>query len=273
MTTVAKPEDKKIATKPIDRLKLALSAESVRAQFQNALADKANLFMANIVELYGGDANLQECDPNRVIMECLKAATLDLPLNKSLGFAYIVAYKGVPQFQIGYKGIIQLAMRTGQYRDLNAGIVYEGVKVERDMLSGRVSFSGDPASDKPQGYFAFFRLLNGFEKPLYMTVAEVDAHAKRFSKSYGFPNSTWKTNFDAMAIKTCLRLLLSKYGPMSVSLEELDDEENAQAAIDQGMAAGQLLEPGKTEAPKTDPEPQPQTETKQEPAKKAPFLQ
>lgn len=271
MTTQPKPEDKKVALKPMDKLKMALSAESVRGQFQNALADKANLFMANIVELYGGDPGLQECDPNRVIMECLKAATLDLPLNKSLGFAYIVAYNKVPQFQIGYKGIIQLAMRTGQYRDLNAGTIYEGVQVERDMLSGRVTFNGAPKGDKAQGYFAFFRLLNGFEKSLYMTVAEIEAHAKKFSKSYRFDGSPWKTNFDAMATKTCIRLLLSKYGPMSVTLQErmdLDDEADAQFAIDEGMAAPANVDPstGEIKGPAT--EQQPETPA----PKRAPFI-
>jgi recombination protein RecT len=237
---------KALATKPIEKLKLALSAESVRAQFNNALAEKANLFMANIVELYGGDTALQECDPNKVIMECLKAATLDLPLNKSLGFAYIVAYKSVPQFQIGYKGMIQLAMRTGQYRDLNAGTIYEGVKVDRDMLSGRITFSGEATSDTAQGFFAFFSLLNGFEKSLYMTKAEVEAHAKKFSKSYSFPGSPWTNNFNSMAIKTCIRLLLSKYGPMSVALQaklDLDDEADAQDEIDKGANKEMLKEP------------------------------
>ncbi|NLU09411.1 MAG: recombinase [Tepidanaerobacter acetatoxydans] len=204
------------------KLKSVLNTDSVKEQFQNALQENAGAFVASVIDLYGSDNYLQQCDPNAVVMEALKAATLKLPINKQLGFAYIVPYKSqgkqVPQFQLGYKGYIQLAMRTGQYRHLNAGIVREGMKVDRDILTGEIKITGDPTNDKAQGYFAYMELLNGFSKTVYMTLEEVLNHAKRYSKSFNFTNSAWKTNFDEMAIKTVLRRLLSKYGFLSTEM-------------------------------------------------------
>lgn len=218
-------QTKAIRVKPMDKLKAVLNVDSVKQQFQNALKENSGAFLASIIDLYGSDTYLQECDPNLVVMEALKAATLKLPINKQLGFAYIVPYKqnkqkgvAIPQFQLGYRGYIQLAMRTGQYRFLNAGVICEGVKVDKNILTGEVAFSGEATSDKAQGYFAYMELLNGFSKTVYMTKAEVEAHAKRYSKSYNYSNSAWQTNFDEMAQKTMIRNLLSKNGILSTEM-------------------------------------------------------
>ena len=132
---------------PVQRLKTALSAESVQEQFRNALQDSAPLFVASLIDIYASDRNLQECEPAAVIMEALNAATLRLPINKNLGFAYIVPYrskgKTEPQMQIGYKGLIQLAMRTGEYRYLNADVVYEGELKSYDKLTGHMDINGE----------------------------------------------------------------------------------------------------------------------------------
>jgi recombination protein RecT len=232
------------AGRPMDRLKLALSAESVKTQFQNALKENTGAFIASIIDLYGSDRYLQECDPNLVVMEALKAATLKLPINKQLGFAYIVPYKSkgqaIPQFQLGYKGYIQLAMRTGQYKHLNAGAINEGVKISKNMLTGEIGFSGEPTSDKPQGYFAYMELLNGFSKTVYMTKDEIVAHAKRYSKSFNYESSAWKSNFDEMAIKTVIRKLLSHYGIMSTDMvtafTSAREEEDIEAEVEREVA-------------------------------------
>lgn len=220
------------ALAPIERLQNVLSNENIRAQFENALNENAGAFVSSIIDLYNSDKYLQQCDPNKVAMEALKAATLKLPINKQLGFAYIVPYNGVPQFQLGYRGYIQLAMRTGQYKYLNTGVIYEGVQVNRDILTGEVTFTGEPTSDKPQGYFAYMELLNGFRKTVYMTHAEVLKHAKRYSKSFNSNASAWQTHFDEMAQKTVLRKLLSKFGILSTDMitaltsdrEDIEDE-------------------------------------------------
>ena len=119
-------------------------------------------------------------------------------------------------------------MRTGTYRYINADAVYEGELVKCDKLTGEIEI--DPTkrtSDKKVGYFAFIETLNGFRKTLYMTVEEVTKHAQQYSKSFGSKNSVWATDFDSMALKTCLRLLLSKYGIMSVEMQRAYIEDNA----------------------------------------------
>lgn len=230
-----KQESKTTAlTRPIDKLKNILAAQSVQEQFQSVLKENAGAFVASIIDLYNTDRTLQMCEPKNVVMEALKAASLKLPINKQLGFAWIVPYRDgrtgqyIPTFQLGYKGYIQLCMRTGAYRYINADVVYEGELVKHDKLTGEIEI--DPTkrtSDKKIGYFAFIETLNGFRKTLYMTVEEVTKHAQQYSKSFGHASSVWATDFDAMALKTCLRLLLSKYGVMSVEMQRAYIEDSA----------------------------------------------
>jgi len=240
---------KNAVVKPIDRLKTVLYADSVQEQFKNVLKENAGAFVASIIDLYNTDKTLQACDPKAVVMEALKAASLKLPINKQLGFAWIVPYKQngryVPAFQLGYKGYIQLCMRTGAYRYINADVVYEGELVKQDKLTGEIEIDqSQRTSDKKIGYFAFIETLNGFRKTLYMTVEEVINHAKQFSKSYGNKNSAWATDFDAMALKTVLRLLLSKYGIMSVEMQRAYIEDST----DTVEFADQAIEEGEEEA-------------------------
>lgn len=235
---------------PVDRLKMALNSQSVMEQFKNALQDGAQLFTASLIDIYTNDKNLQECTPGSVIMEALKAATLRLPINKNLQFAYIIAYKGKPEFQLGYRGLVQLAIRTGQYKYLNAGIIYEGQSYESDYLTGSVKITGFPTSENPIAYFAHLELLNGFTKTLCWSKEKVDAHAKRYSKSYRLPSSPWQTNFDGMATKTMLRNLLGKYGILSVEMigamasdgDELAGDTMAREAIEQNANQGEVID-------------------------------
>lgn len=242
----------------VDLLKNMLNAESVQAQFKSALGKNSGTFVASVIDLYNGDKSLQQCEPKAVVMEALKAAVLHLPINKALGYAFIIPFnnnrkvkytdeQGVererwekvmePTFQIGYKGLIQLAMRTGQYRTLNADAVYEGELRKVNKLTGEIAFDGERTSDKVVGYFCYFELLNGFAKTLYMTVEQMAMHAKRFSKGLkkettveslinlaALPVSDsnavgWMGNFHGMAIKTVIRNLLSKYGYLSVEMQ------------------------------------------------------
>ena len=225
---------KTAVAKPIEKLKNILAAQSVQEQFKSVLRENSGAFVASIIDLYNTDRTLQMCDPKNVVMEALKAASLKLPINKQLGFAWIVPYRDgrtgqyIPTFQLGYKGYIQLCMRTGAYRYINADVVYEGELVKNDKLTGEIEI--DPSqrtSDKKVGYFAFIETLNGFRKSLYMSVEEVTKHAEQYSKSYGSKNSVWATDFDAMALKTCLRLLLSKYGIMSIEMQRAYIEDSS----------------------------------------------
>lgn len=225
-----------------EKLKTVMASDSVQEQFKNALKDNAGPFIASVIDLYNSDTYLQNCDPQQVVMEALKAATLKLPINKNLGFAYVVPYKKngvqIPQMQIGYKGYVQLAMRTGQYKYINTDVVFEGEFKGRDKLSGRLDFSGDKKSDKIIGYVAYIETLNGFSKALYMTVDDVKRHAQRYSKSYQNGNEIWKNEFDAMAKKTVLRNLLTHYGFLSVEMTSAftsDEPESYEREVERGI--------------------------------------
>lgn len=214
-----------------------VNANSTKKLLADTLKENAGAFAASIIDLYNTDTYLQACDPRAVFGECLKAASLKLPINKQLGFAYIVPYKSkgvsLPQFQIGYKGLIQLAMRTGAYKHINAGEVYEGEFKSSDKLTGEIDISGEATSDKIVGYFAYIETTNGFKKAMYWSKEKVTSHAKRYSKSYNSSSSAWATNFDEMATKTVLRNLLSHYGYMSVEMATaFEAEENAGTAAE-----------------------------------------
>lgn len=245
----------------VQKFKNVINVESVQEQFRNALQEGASLFVASLIDIYSNDKYLQRCSPRDVIAEALKAATLKLPINKNLGFAYIVPYSNQPQFQLGYKGYIQLAMRTAQYKYINADVVYEGELKGHDKLTGEIDLSGEAASENIIGYFAHIETINGFRKTLYWSLEKVTAHAKRYSKSYHMDNSAWKTNFDAMALKTLIRALLSKYGIMSVEMmnafdSDLDErpfEERVQEEVDQN-ANSEVLDVEAEDAEEEGPE-------------------
>lgn len=222
----------------VDEFKSVLNDKTIRAQIKNSLKENSGAFLSSMIDLYSGDPYLQKCDPQAVAMECLKAASLKLPLVKSLGFAYVVPYNNVPTFTIGYKGLIQLAQRSGMYRNINADVVYEGELVGRNKLSGDLDLSGEAESDTVIGYFAYFKLLNGFEKTLYMSKEDVEAWGKKYSQAYksGKGGTPWFKEFDKMAIKTVLRRLVGTYGVMSSEMQEVmaseSEESKAQKEID-----------------------------------------
>ena len=233
----------------LDTLKRLIDSDSVQMQFQRALGDNKDAFAASIIDLYSNDNQLKACQPKAILLEALKAATLKLPLNKALGFSYVVVYNNnvkqpdgtwlkvpTPTFIMGYKGYIQLAMRTGQYRTINADVVYEGELRETDKLTGSIDLSGRRVSDKVVGYFCHFSLLNGYGKTLYMSVHDMAAYAKKYSPSVKKETTVeqlerkaqetavskqvgWEGNFNDMALKTVIRRLLSKYGYLSIEMQ------------------------------------------------------
>jgi recombination protein RecT len=237
MNTNNETSAKDLAIAKVERMKVALTEDFVQNQLRAALAENSSAFAASVIDLYTGDKSLMECDPKQVIMQAMKAAILRLPVVKSLGYAWIVAYKGIPQFQIGYKGLIQLAIRTGEYRIIHTDVVYEGEYRTVNKLTGEFDFSGPKVSEKVVGFFAHFELKNGFSKTLYMTREQVDAHAKKYSKSYSFNGSPWKTEFDAMAMKTVLSGLLRKWGYLSVemvnAMESDEDQDTADRVVNE----------------------------------------
>lgn len=233
----------------LKRFNACISNEATQQYLQQVLREKRSSFTNNIIALVSNNASLQECQPMSLIYAGIKATALDLPLDPNLGFAYIIPYKnskkGVSdaQFQIGYKGFIQLAIRSGQFLLINVTDIRDGELTGENLLTGEMTFQR--VADREQkpviGYAAFFKLTNGFSKTLYMTVGVVKQHAGRYSQTYSSKldyirnSSKWTTDFDAMAKKTVLKLLLSKYAPLSVEMQTAI--QNDQAVIDdQGEA-------------------------------------
>jgi recombination protein RecT len=192
--------------------------EDVKSKFTELLGTRTNQFMTSLLSIVNNNNYLKNASPESIYTSAMMAASLDLPINQNLGFAYIIPYGSVAQFQVGYKGLIQLALRSGQFKTISVTPVYEGQLLEKNPLTGFKFDFNNKQSDKAIGYAAYFSLINGYEKTMYMSVAEVDAHGKKYSKT--FNNGVWKNDFNAMAQKTCLKLLLSKYAPLSIEMQK-----------------------------------------------------
>ena len=207
-------------------LQQLLSSAGIKKRFEELLDNSAPSFISSIFTIVNNNSKLKECSPNSVLGAAGIAAALKLPINPSLGFAFIVPYKGQAVFQLGYKGFVQLAMRSGQYRTLNSGSVREGQIKEIDFVTGEIT-RGEKISDEVVGYCAYMELLNGFNKSLYMTIDEIKFHAEKYSQSFAYDiksgrkTSVWSTNFDAMAKKTVLKKLLSTFGIISIDQQSI----------------------------------------------------
>ena len=261
------------AQKNITAFKKMVDHNFVQTQLKQVLKENAGTFATSLMEVFTNDKQLQNCDPKAVFQEAVKAASLKLPLNKQLGYGYLVVYNiwdkqqnkaiPTPTFIPGYRGYIQLAMRTGQYRTINADVVYEGELRTKDKLTGAIDLKGDAISDKVIGYFAHFELLNGFSKTLYMTKEQMANFALKYAAPYkprkNFTPPTldqlidmaqmqasngpgqgvgWNGDYNAMATKTVLRHLLSKWGYLSIEMMNafaMDEKEelNAEAIRDE----------------------------------------
>lgn len=203
--------------------------DAVSKRLNELLGKRAPQFVTSLVSAVNANTMLAGCKPESVLTAALTAASLDLPINQNLGFAYLIPYKNkggeVCQFQMGYKGFIQLAQRSGYYKTINATDVREGEMTGFDRLSGELSFEwlddAERSKAKVVGYVAYFQLLNGFEKSLFMTTEELEKHAMKYSKNYAkYKTGLWADNFDSMAKKTVLKLLISKFGPLNTQLED-----------------------------------------------------
>lgn len=217
-----------LSTIPVKNL---VKQEAIKKMLSNTLKGKATQFTTSLINVVNNNKALAKVDQMSVIQSAMVAASLDLPIDQNLGYMWLVPYKGKATPQIGYKGYIQLAQRTGQYKAMNAVVVHEGELESWNPLTEEAVF--DPAgrvSDEIIGYIGYFKLINGFEKTVFWSKDDIDNHRKRFSKMSGGDNPTgvWATDFDAMALKTVLRNLLSKWGPMSIEMNQalsLDENE------------------------------------------------
>jgi len=209
--------------------KTLFAREDVKAKFQELLGKRSASFITSVLQIVASNELLASADPTSIYQAAAVAATLDLPLNNNLGFAYIVpynskqkdgSYKQVAQFQMGYKGFVQLAQRTGLFKTISAATIYDGQLVSQDPLTGFVFDFRKRESDKVIGYAAYFCLLTGFEKTLYLTAEEVQKHGLKYSQTFKKGFGLWKDAFEAMALKTVLKLLLAKFAPLSIDLQK-----------------------------------------------------
>ncbi|KML36375.1 recombinase RecT [Cytobacillus firmus] len=221
-------------------LKSLLNTPTMQKKFEQVLANKAPQFMASVLNLYNGDPGLREAEPMSIVSSAMVAASLDLPVDKNLGYAWIVAFydskKGykAAQFQLGYKGYIQLALRSGQYKAINVIPVYEGELLKWNRLTEEIDLDLDARkSDKVIGYCGYFKLVNGFEKTVYWTRDEVEAHRIKHNKAKDKKslNNVWRSDYDAMAMKTVLRNMLGKWGILSIDMQKAFSEDEQEREV------------------------------------------
>ena len=196
--------------------------KNVQSEFMEMLGEKrTKAFLNSVVHVATGNSILQKASFESIFMSAAAAASLDLSISPSIGHCYIVPYKGNAQFQLGYKGFIQLAQRSGQYKKINVIEVYENQFQSFNSLTEELTANFNiEGTGKIVGYCAFFSLINGFEKTVYWSKQKVENHGKKYSKSYGSNVSPWKTDFDAMGKKTVLKNALSKWGPLSLEMQK-----------------------------------------------------
>ena len=210
-------------------VKQFFSQDIIKNKVQEVLGQRSSQFITTVLQIASSNELLAKSDPVSILNAAMVAATLDLPINQNLGFAYIIPFnqkqkdgslKTVAQFQLGYKGFIQLAQRSGQFKTISATPIYDGQLIESNPLTGfKFDFTAKK-SDIVIGYAAYFELLNGFQKTLYMTVDEMKAHGLKFSQTFKKGYGLWNDDFDSMAQKTVIKLLLSKFAPLSIEMQK-----------------------------------------------------
>jgi recombination protein RecT len=251
----------------IQKVSNFMRSDDVKARFAEVVGDRnAGAYISSVMLAVANDESgkLAKCTPTSIYVSALRAATLRLSVDPSIGQAYLVSFGDKATLVVGYKGLQDMAVRTSKYRYINVAKIYEGETVEPDRISGLVtlkSLGGKKTSNKVAGYLAAFEMLDGYAHTLYMTIEEIHEHAKKYSRGYDYKNSRgeftslWHKNPDEMERKTPLRLLLRKYGYMDPNdaavLEELESESPTAGTIDSEFSDASLPEP-EPEAPKNE---------------------
>jgi len=235
-----------------------MGSDMVRSRFSDIVGENnAASYIGSVLLSVAENQALQQCSPQSVYTSAMRAATLRLSVDPSLGQAYLVPFKGSATLIVGYKGLHDLAVRTGKYRYINAGPVYEGEVVNEDRISGFHSLGGARTSKKIIGWIAAFEMFDGYAKTMYMTVTEIHEHARKYSKSYNSDKSGWKTDTDKMERKTVLRLLLRRWGYLNptdaATLAEIDNGE-VEPAIEGEIINRVPEEPEEPKQPKNEDE-------------------
>ena len=239
------------------------NSPAVKQKFSEVVNGNGQQFVASLLSIVTNNNLLAKATNESIMTAAMKAATLKLPIEPSLGMAYIVPYNrnekqgntwvkiNEAQFQMGYKGFIQLAQRSGQIRNINCDIVYKEEFLRYDKVYGTLHLKEEQVdSGEVEGYFASLELINGFRKMIFWKKEKVIAHAQKYSKTYDkqigdFKSGTpWKTEFDAMAQKTLIKELLSKYAPLSTELQEAIIADNEDSNVNEVKRAKDVTPPG-----------------------------
>lgn len=250
-----------------------LDKDGMRKRFDELLGKRTPQFVSSIVSMVNADKNLQQAfyeSPMTVIQASLKAAMFDLPIDQSLGYAYIVPFKNYKKdlgakkmeatFILGWKGMHQLALRTGAYKTINVVDVREGELKSYNRLTEEVKIDFIEDEDARDalpiiGYVGYYRLVNGAEKTVYMSTKSIAAHEKKFRKGE-FQGKGWREDWDAMARKTVYRILIGKWGVMSIDYQTRGEGEQLADAIaadiqEEGLIDGTVVDESTSEAIET----------------------
>ena len=228
-----------VAAKAASGLGVMIGSKSVQERFEKMLGKKSAGFLSSLLTLVNNNNLLQKANPTSVLAAAATAASLDLPVNPSLGLAWIVPYGNGAQFKLGYRGAIALAMRSGQMKSIVMTEVYEGECKCWNRFTETFEF-GDRVSDNIIGYYARFETVNGFVKATFWTKEEVLKHAKRFSKS--FNRGPWQSDFDAMAKKTVLLSIIKTYAPMSIEMQSAFESDGKVATVNETTGQEEFID-------------------------------
>ena len=250
--------NQQIAQRP--KFSAMISTPSYQKMINNTLKDPARVrrFVSSITSAVATNPMLQECDPATILSGALLGESLNLSPSPQLGQYYLVPFNNTKkgckdaQFQLGYKGYVQLALRSGYYKRLNVMAVKQGElkswnplteEITLDLMEDEIARENAPSI----GYVASFEYLNGFSKTIYWSREKMEAHALRNSKGYAAKKgyTFWEKHFDAVAFKTMLRQLISKWGVMSIDLQSAFEADSVAEDTDY-MQAGQIDQPEAT---------------------------
>ncbi len=238
--------ENQLVKSPISQIKAYTNNDEVKGRFEEMLGKRSGAYLNSIINVVRGSDALQKCAPASIMSAAVVAATLNLPIDPALGQAAIVPYKGTAQFQIMYKGVTQLCIRSGQYQTIHCAEIYKDELKSHNPITGVVKFHNsetykmrDSGKCEVVGHYAYFKLITGFEKSDFMTAKQVMAHAEKYSKAYQYDlrvkkkASPWSINPIQMGNKTILLRLLKKYGVMSIEMQDAIVKDNSFEAAEE----------------------------------------
>jgi recombination protein RecT len=223
----SKPKEETITFKDL------IEIQENKDKFKEMLGDNAMSFLYSALQLVQKDFELSKADPQSILNSVSAIASMNLLIDPSFGQAFIGTYKvkvglvwkTFAQCQIGYKGLIELGHRSNQFKGLNTDDVRKDEYIGTDRMTGITEFNWNQDQDARKklpivGYIAYFKLTNGFEKSLFMTIKEMTDHGRKWSKNFNDKDCGWQKDFDGMGKKTVLKLLLDKYAPKSTEMKK-----------------------------------------------------